>query len=281
VNILPRGEYLIDEASPAYRPLNQMAAIRETAPWGWQAFFEGVNRFVQSSESQFGDYASQAYTEYVLDRLEVITEHVTLIRDRLLQAGQALQSQEERSTLRVLIELLGDVLQSLPHLIRKWRQHLDALDIHTVSSRYQVPVQQLLGPGRPRLQVTQEQLYHLRSLSFSWTGISRILGISRMTLHRRRVEYGMSTEPIRSITDDQLMALVHQLRHELPEVGQSILRGRVRAMGLQVARSRLREAIRMSDPLNTALRWPSLTNRRPYSVPGPNSLWHVGKTCFL
>ncbi len=108
-----------------------------------------------------------------------------------------------------------------------------------------------------------------------------MLGISRMTLHRRRVDCGMITEPTRFITDDQLMALVHQLRRELPEVGQSMLAGRVRAMGLRVTRSRLRDAIRRSDPLNTALRWHGLTNRRPYSVPGPNSLWHIGKMLWI
>ena len=107
-----------------------------------------------------------------------------------------------------------------------------------------------------------------------------MLGISRMTLHRRRVDWGMITEPTRVVTDDQLMALVRQLRCELPEVGQSMLAGRVRAMGLRVTRSRLRDAVRRSDPLNTALRWHGLTNRRPYSVPRPNSLWHIDKNFF-
>ncbi len=126
---------------------------QEVSPWGWQAFFEEVDRFVQSSERQYGRYASQRYTEYVLDRLELITEHVTRIRERLLEAEETLQSQEERSALPTLVTLLGDVLQSLSPLVRKWQQHLDALDVHTASSRYQVPVQQLLGPDRPRLLV--------------------------------------------------------------------------------------------------------------------------------
>ena len=51
-------------------------------------------------------------------------------------------------------------------------------------------------------------------------------------------------------------------------------------MGLSVTRARLREAMRVSDPIHTALRWSEITPRRPYSVPGPNSLWHVGTYVF-
>ena len=48
-----------------------------------------------------------------------------------------------------------------------------------------------------------------------------------------------------------------------------------------VTRSRLRQAIHDVDPINTALRWGgTVRSRRPYSVPGPNSLWHIG-TCIL
>lgn len=39
-------------------------------------------------------------------------------------------------------------------------------------------------------------------------------------------------------------------------------------------------ALRTADPLSAALRWPGgLTVRRPYSVAGPNSLWHIGELC--
>ena len=48
-------------------------------------------------------------------------------------------------------------------------------------------------------------------------------------------------------------------------------------MGYQISRSRVRECVRNADPINTALRWQgNLTARRPYTVPGPNSLWHIG-----
>ena len=58
--------------------------------------------------------------------------------------------------------------------------------------------------------------------------------------------------------------------------------GRLRFMGYYVSRARVREAIRETDPINTALRWQGVqTARRRYSVPGPNSLWHIGMLKLL
>jgi len=64
----------------------------------------------------------------------------------------------------------------------------------------------------------------------------------------------------------------------MPELGQSMVIGRLHSMGFHVQRERVRVAIRAVDPLNTALHAPRvLTRRQPYSVPGPNSLWHIGE----
>jgi len=50
--------------------------------------------------------------------------------------------------------------------------------------------------------------------------------------------------------------------------------GQRRAQGFYVTRCRVREIIRAMDPL----RWQGgVTARRSYSVPGPNSLWHISK----
>ena len=58
--------------------------------------------------------------------------------------------------------------------------------------------------------------------------------------------------------------------------------GRLRSMGFKVTRSRVRTSIRATDPIQIALRWNSqLAHRQPYSVPGPNSLWHIGKYTVL
>ena len=57
--------------------------------------------------------------------------------------------------------------------------------------------------------------------------------------------------------------------------GESYLRGHFRAVGYYVPRRRVRAGINRVDPRNTALRWGALVSRRVYSVPWPNSLWHL------
>ena len=70
---------------------------------------------------------------------------------------------------------------------------------------------------------------------------------------------------------------MRHIRADSPYVGESMILGQLRALNVQVSRERVRCAIRVVDPLNTALRWGgNLSSRRPYSVPGPNSLWHIG-----
>ena len=44
---------------------------------------------------------------------------------------------------------------------------------------------------------------------------------------------------------------------------------------MHIQRSRVRNSIHRTDPINTALRWSDPINRRPYSVPSSNSLWHL------
>ena len=49
----------------------------------------------------------------------------------------------------------------------------------------------------------------------------------------------------------------------------------LQSKGIRVQRSRIRESIARVDPVNTVLRWGMVVSRRKYSVPWPNSLWHL------
>lgn len=49
----------------------------------------------------------------------------------------------------------------------------------------------------------------------------------------------------------------------------------VRSLGLRVQRDRIRASLTRVDPVNSQLRWASIITRRTYSVPWPNSLWHM------
>ena len=88
----------------------------------------------------------------------------------------------------------------------------------------------------------------------------------------------MLEDPSANLSDEDLLAFVSDMRSTTHVVGESLVTGSLRARGFHICRERVRQALRSSDPLSSALRWPGvLTRRRPYSVAGPNSLWHIGK----
>lgn len=79
------------------------------------------------------------------------------------------------------------------------------------------------------------------------------------------------------VHNNQLSELVQRTITEHPLVGQSFVWGVIRSQGFQVTRECVRQMLRRCDPVGTASRWQGLaTPRQPYSVPGPNSLWHIG-----
>jgi len=54
-----------------------------------------------------------------------------------------------------------------------------------------------------------------------------------------------------------------------------MMSGYLRAGGIIVQRDRARQSLRRVDPLSSAARWSHTVTRRLYSVPTPNSLWHI------
>ena len=101
-----------------------------------------------------------------------------------------------------------------------------------------------------------------------------------MTIYHRRRDLGSVDvgDIRRRISDVELQSLVQQLHREMPNMGETLVIGRLRSLGYAVTQQRVRDAIHATDPLNTLFGWRgNLTSRRPYSVPSPNSLWHIGK----
>ena len=62
---------------------------------------------------------------------------------------------------------------------------LDSLITERPSVAYRAPISvPRNGPGRPRFDISKEQLEYLSSLSFKWNEIAVLLGVSRMTIYR-------------------------------------------------------------------------------------------------
>ena len=78
---------------------------------------------------------------------------------------------------------------------------------------------------------------YLMSMSFSWTQIAQMLGVSHMTVYRRWLEYGLlDTIVMGNITDAELMTVIEQIRRDLPTLGETMVWGHLKSMGFRVMR---------------------------------------------
>lgn len=131
------------------------------------------------------------------------------------------------------------------------------------------------GRGRPKYVIKREQLLYLRDLRISWTKFASLYGVCRRTLYNIRLELGLAGSNhynFTPITDNYLQDIIRDIKILTPEAGQNMVRGLLAARGVHVPIVRIRDSICL---INTALRWALPRRRRVYSVPRPNSLWHV------
>ena len=247
-----------------------------TEVWGWEAFFHEILSFLGQVHLE---NASLGGLEYYLERLEVILSSTQRIKDVLDSSSQP-NNADEVSLLDHYRRSVSELLMHLSQLYTEVDKSLDAYLSHSATA-YQSGTLHSGRRGRPKFDITESQLTYLISLSFEWKQIARMLGVSRMTLYRRRVEFGM-VHLGRNIQDGELVRVIREMRSEFPEMGEVMVLGRLRSLGYRVIRDEVRRVIHETDPINTALR--ATTGplvRRVYNVPGPNSLWHVGKFMHL
>jgi len=84
------------------------------------------------------------------------------------------------------------------------------------------------------------------------------------------------TSAIADIHGAELDMHVARVMNAQPASGQIYIMGGLRTLGVNVPRERMRESVRRVDPERALSRWAAhLPRRRNYSVPGPNSLWHI------
>ena len=103
-----------------------------------------------------------------------------------------------------------------------------------------------------------------------------MLLVSSWTIYRRVEEYGLSCSRWSNISDDQLDEVIGLFMSQHgTTTGQSYLTGYVRPLGHLVQHDRVRAAINRVDPENSAFQWAAVITRRVYSVPRPNSTWHI------
>ena len=77
------------------------------------------------------------------------------------------------------------------------------------------------------------------------------------------------------IPDDELDVFVTRILDLSPQSGERMVLGSLKAQGLKIQRSRVRESIGRVDPVSRDMRRRMAINRRVYNVSTPNALWYV------
>lgn len=151
----------------------------------WSRYFEEVSEFLRGAERQYG-IANDAYTDYVLERLEICIHTCSTLLDHLQGGNLPHLEEEELPILDQHRTLLHDLVEALKTLWVKWQSYKEFLESGNLRRfSYEAGMEERTGRrGRPRFDISKEQLEYLASLSFTWTEIAVLLGISRMTVYR-------------------------------------------------------------------------------------------------
>uniref|UniRef100_A0A8C4T7B1 Integrase catalytic domain-containing protein n=1 Tax=Erpetoichthys calabaricus TaxID=27687 RepID=A0A8C4T7B1_ERPCA len=127
-----------------------------------------------------------------------------------------------------------------------------------------------------RYQIPRNLLENLIDLGFSWISIARLFCIGTRTLYRHRQRMGLlANSRFSNISDSELDTLILEIRHSTPYIGERYISGSLRSRNIRVQRWRIRERLHIIDPVGTIIRRRYAIQRRVYSVPGPNYLWHI------
>ena len=125
-------------------------------------------------------------------------------------------------------------------------------------------------------EIDEDSLRFLTSEGFGITELAQIFGVHRSTIKRRMHQANIQIRRPTNISDADLVRLVHKVKSEgKRNVGEKSLIAAIQKLGVVASREKLRSAIRYVGPAGLLQRWMGVIKRRVYSVPFPNSLWHI------
>ena len=230
----------------------------------WEDFFDEVISFIRITLAREVSESDDAVL-----KLDNYIRVLSAINDTL---NEELEADADMDVQEVATEV-----ETLVHSMEEIRSHWVDVDVGVHLPRAKKV--RSGGRGRPHYIIQREQIQFLRELHFTWTQIASLFGVCRKTLYTIRMQLGMvdfeSAYHFTAISDQDLQAQVARIKRVMPDAGQTMVRGMLRSQGIHVSITRIRDCIAEVDPVNTALRWAATTHRRTYSVPRPNSLWHL------
>jgi len=183
----------------------------------------------------------------------------------------------------VLEGLMPDPLyDDTVRILLQRRETLWSLESSTVTpillAQKRVPVHKGRN-GAWTYDVPVETLLFYKAEGFSKAEMAQMIGVSDRTIQRRLTEHSIRLREATNVTDAELVNLLYTLKTSgLQNWGELGIDAALRSLQIRVSRERMRRAVRFVDPVGVIERWAGVIKRRVYSVPFPNSLWHIDGT---
>ena len=180
-----------------------------------------------------------------------------------------------------LMECQGVNVTLLRRALSELQNVQDEIELHANRGRRCMVGLCTGSTGRPRLEISREQLEHLLGMNFDCTKISKLFGVSLSTIRRRMKEFGLNVHSRYSVISDQeLDELVLHIKHDYPASGYRIMDGILRSYGYRIQQVRIRSCMQRVDPEGAIVRWFDTIQRRKYHVQGPLSLFHYDGNAY-
>ena len=124
-------------------------------------------------------FPSESYANSVIERMEIVLSTLKTVLE-LLNVYDP-DSPVERTCVEEYKSAVGNLISACQSIAYWWQEYVDSEQASDRSYAYGTPVVHIRGErgGRPRFDITKDQLEYLSSLSFSWSEIASILGVSR------------------------------------------------------------------------------------------------------
>lgn len=181
-----------------------------------------------------------------------------------------------------LVRYLGAYNSVSDHLVGIVRDAKDLLQslVHEYEAPNSYRTEQISsgGRGRPKFDVSRDQLEFLLERGFSVPDVAHMLGLSVRTTERRLQEFNISSRQFFTIIDDQTLdRTIEDVLRSFPSYGYRRMTGALLSNGIKVQQVRIRESMRRVNPDGILLRALTINTvqRRKYQVYAPLALWHV------
>ena len=103
--------------------------------------------------------------------------------------------------------------------------------------------------GRPKLDISRNQLEYYLEKGFKGADIAKMLRVSDKTVYRRLHEFGISVRAsYSSMSEAELDAVIQDILHNFPNCGYKSVHGHLLSKGHKIQEERIREAMRRVDP---------------------------------